>query len=203
MINYKVIQLGEMLDSGYDKQKIEEIFKKFSCQRETDLEDFLLYKAIAYERSNYGKTHLIIDYDELLQTGEIKIAAYFTISHRPIDISHLSKSKRKKTFKEYPGADHLNSISAYLIGQLGRCDNYTSKDLDGQTILNECYHAISVAARVVGGNVVILECRECMFSNFYEKQGYKKLSDELNKERLYMLYKKVDFREYWNRLLNS
>lgn len=199
MINYKVIPLGEILDSEFDKQKIEAVFKKFSCQRETDLEDFLIRKAIPYEKSNYGKTHLIIDYDKLSNMGELVIVAYFTISHRPVDISHLSKSKRKKTFKEYPGADHLNSISAYLIGQLGRCDDYSNEDLDGQTILNECYHAISVAARVVGGNVVILECRERMYEKFYEKQSYKKLSDELNEENLYTLYRKVDFSEYWSK----
>ena len=31
------------------------------------------------------------------------------------------------------------------------------------------------------------------FGNFYEKQGYKKLYDNLNEEGLYTLYKKVEF----------
>ena len=65
MINYKVIPLGEILNKEYDVQLIEQAFKEFSCQRETDLENFLIQKAIPYEKTNYGKTHLIIDEDKL------------------------------------------------------------------------------------------------------------------------------------------
>lgn len=49
MINYKVIPLGEILNKEYDVQLIEQAFKEFSCQRETDLENFLIQKAIPYE----------------------------------------------------------------------------------------------------------------------------------------------------------
>lgn len=55
MINYKVIPLGEILSKEYDIQLIEQAFKEFSCQRETDLENFLIQKAIPYEKTNYGK----------------------------------------------------------------------------------------------------------------------------------------------------
>lgn len=34
---------------------------------ETDLEDFLVRKAIPYERTNYGKTYLVIDSEKLEQ----------------------------------------------------------------------------------------------------------------------------------------
>ena len=56
-----------------------------------------------------------------------------------------------------------------------------------------------MAARVVGGNLLILECREHMYEKFYESQGFKKLYDEPNGEGLLTLYKKIDFNEYWNR----
>jgi len=36
-----------------------------------------------------------------------------------------------------------------------------------------------------------------MYERFYEKQGFKKLYDELNSEGLYTLFKKMDFNEYW------
>ena len=51
MINYKVIPLGEILNKEYDVQLIEQAFKEFSCQRETDLENFLIQKAIPYEKT--------------------------------------------------------------------------------------------------------------------------------------------------------
>lgn len=36
-----------------------------------------------------------------------------------------------------------------------------------------------------------------MFEKFYEKQNFKKLYNELSKEKLYTLYKRIDFKEYW------
>ncbi|MCI9638483.1 MAG: hypothetical protein HFG77_19320 [Hungatella sp.] len=198
MISYKIIPLGEILGKNYNREKIEDAFKKFSCQREHDLEDFLVHKAIPYEKTNYGKTYLCID-SEKVAKGVFSVVAYFTIAQKSLDISNLSKKRKRKVLGEYPGRDGLSSVPAYLIGQLGRCDSYTKEDLSGQQLLNECYHAISVAAQIVGGNLLVLECREHMFSKFYEEQGFKKLYDELNEENLYTLYKKIDFYEYWDR----
>lgn len=65
MINYNIIPLGELLNKEYDETKLKKAFEKFSCQRELDLENFLRYKAITYDKTNYGKTYLIIDSDKL------------------------------------------------------------------------------------------------------------------------------------------
>ena len=199
MIDYNVIPLGEMLSSEYEEELLKKSFKKFSCQREVDLENFLVKKAIPYEKTNYGKTYLLIDTKKLKESKELVVVAYFTIAQKAVDISDISKNKKRKMLGEYPGRDSLNSIPSYLIGQIGRCDDYTNEDLSGQRLLDECYHAISVAARVVGGNLIVLECRECMYKKFYESKGFKKLYDELNEEKLYTLYQKIDFKEYWNK----
>lgn len=198
MKEYKVISLGDILGKEYEQQKIEDAFKKFSCQRENDLEDFLIHKAIPYEKTNYGKTYLLID-KECLDAGSFVVMAYFTIAQKSLGIESLSQKKKRKLLGEYPGRDKLKSVPAYLIGQLGRADGYTGENLSGQQILNECYHAISVAARVIGGNLVVLECKEHMYEKFYQKQEFKKLYNELNEEGLYTLYKKINFEEYWNR----
>lgn len=196
MKDYMVVPLGEILDKGYDNEKIENAFKKFSCQREEDLENFLVHKAITYQKAEYGKTYLCIDKEKLLN-DEFVVMAYFTIAQRAVDISEMSAAKRKKVLGAHPGRDSIKHVSAFLIGQLGRNDDYTNDDLSGEQILKECYHAISMAAKIVGGKLLILECREHMFSKFYEKQGFKKLYEKLNDENLYTLYKKVDFKEYW------
>lgn len=195
---YTVIPLGVLLNDEFDISKIEQSFKKFSCQREVDLENFLMRKAIPYEKTNFGKTYLLIDLDELDQ-GNFSVMAYYTIAQKAVDISELSAKRKRKMLGDYPGRDSLKTIPAYLIGQLGRNDAYTSDDLSGEQILNECYNSISIAAQVVGGNLIILECREQMFEHVYESKGFHKLYDELNQENLYTLYKKVDFTEYWNR----
>lgn len=195
---YTVISLGVLLNDEYDISKVEQSFKKFSCQREVDLENFLIKKAITYERANIGKTYLLVDLDKLMQ-GTFSVMAYYTIAQRAIDISELSAKRKRKLLGDYPGRDSLKSIPAYLIGQLGRSDVYTSDEISGEQILNECYHSISIAAQVVGGNLVMLECREKMFERVYKDKGFRKLYDELNEENLYTLYKKIDFTEYWNR----
>ncbi len=196
-IIYKVIPLGEILNKEYNQDKLNTAFKKFSCQREADLENFLQEKAILYEKTNFGKTYLILDSAEL-ESKNFVIAAYFTIAQKSVDISEVPAKKRRKMLGAYPGRDKLKSIPAYLIGQLGRCDSYSSQQLPGNTILNECYYAISLASRIVGGNLIVLECREGMFSKVYEKLGFKKLYDSLNEENLHTLYKKIDFEDYWN-----
>lgn len=196
MKDYIVVPLGEILDKGYDDEKIENALKKFSCRREEDLENFLAKKAITYERTDIGKTYLCID-KEQLEEGNFTVLAYFTLAQRSVDISELSNKRKRKVLGDYPGRDKIKSVPAFLIGQLGRCDDYSSEELSGQQILDECYHAISLAARIVGGKLLVLECREHMFEKFYEKQGFKKLYDKLNDENLYTLYKKIDFSEYW------
>lgn len=187
-----------MLREGYTPDLFKDAFRRFSCQREADLETFLNNKAITYENTDFGKTYLIVDMD-LLKEGVFSIIAYFAIAQKSVDLSVLSNKRKRKVLGDYPGRDGLNSVPAYLIGQIGRNDAYTSADLTGEQLLKECYHAISMAARIVGGKLLVLECRECMFSNFYEKQGFKKLYDELNDEKLYTLYKKIDFSEYWTK----
>lgn len=76
MKKYTVIPLGALLSQEYDQKKIEEAFKKFSCQREADLENFLMRKAIPYERTNFGKTFLLIDLDELEKHNFLVMAYY-------------------------------------------------------------------------------------------------------------------------------
>lgn len=196
--DYVVVPLGEIISKKrYNQSKIEDAFKKFSCQREIDLENFLMKKAIIYEKTDYGKTYLCLD-ENALKNGEFVILAYFTLAQRSVDISALGVKKRRKVLGNYPGRDSVKSVPAFLIGQIGRDDHCTKEELSGQQILNECYHAISVAAMILGGNLLVLECREHMFEKFYEGQGFKKLYDTLNEENLFTLYKKIDFSEYWN-----
>ena len=194
---YKVIPLGELLGKEYNQDKLNTAFKRFSCQREADLENFLQEKAILYENTNLGKTYLILDSTEL-ENKNFVIAGYFTIAQKSVDISEISAKKRRKMLGSYPGRDKLKSVPAYLIGQLGRCDSYSSLQLPGDTTLNECYNVISLASMIVGGNLIVLECRDGMFSKVYERLGFKKLYDSLNDEKLDTLYKKVDFEDYWN-----
>lgn len=96
MIEYNVIPLGEMLSKEYDEELLCKSFEKFSCQREVDLENFLVKKAIPYEKTNYGKTFLLIDTKKLEESKELVVVAYFTIAQKAVDISDISKKKKRK-----------------------------------------------------------------------------------------------------------
>lgn len=195
MINYKVISLSELMTVVSGAELIE-VFKKFSCEVETDLEDFLVCKAIKYEDGGKGKTFLLIDYDILTKENRLVIAAYFTLANTAIDLSNFSDPKKKKVVGDFPGRSTRDNFPAFLIAQLGRCDAYSHEDLNGDAILNECFHHLKNAAEIIGGKLVVLECREHMFNMVYEKLGFHKLVDELNADNLYMLYKRVNFKEY-------
>ena len=60
MVDYKIYSLTLALDI-FGRDEISDSFKKFSCSADTDLENFLVQKAIDYEERGKGKTFLLID----------------------------------------------------------------------------------------------------------------------------------------------
>jgi len=194
MIDYDVVSLAELLELRTENE-ISEIFKKFSCKEESDLEDFLNVRAIEYERNSKGKTFLCIDGGKYEKTGEIFVAAYYTLANTAIDLSDMGSNKKKRVMGDFPGRTERDTFPAFLIAQLGRCDAYSHEDISGETLLNECFHTLKEAAKIVGGKLVVLECREHMFDKVYKHLEFKKLADELTSDNLYMLYKRVDFYE--------
>ncbi len=191
MIDYTVVSLYEIINSGIDVdlEIIKQAFEKFSCNREKDLENFLVSKAFEYEKSEFGKTFLLID-EQKLNDGSIDIVAFFVTGQKPIDISEMSKKQRKKVIGNYPGRDSLSTVPAFLIGQLGRSDHYSRYDIDSETILMECFHQLKKAQMVVGGKMVVLECREPLLA-FYEKNNFKRIDHDADNQ-LYTLCCKMN-----------
>ncbi len=195
MKNHIVISLGELLRSGeYNEENLIEVFKKFKCPLEQDLEDFLVHNAIRYEKGYIGKTFLFVN-EAQLNEGNFIVDAYVTVATKAIDISEMSKNGRRKMLSDYPGRDVLKSIPAFLIGQLGRAEFCDKNEVTGEDLLNECYYIFKRAANLIGGVVIVLECREHMYEKFYGKQGFRKIRPDLNEDNLFELYKKVSFEE--------
>lgn len=195
MKNHIVIPLSELITevSGYDVEMIMTAFSKFECSREKDLCNFLIKNAITYDRGNIGKTFLFLNEKKLnMENPEFCIDAYVTLATKGLDISALTKSKKKKVFGSYPGVDQMNSISVFLIGQLGRADYCDKDEISGEDLLNVCYSYFRKASVYVGGNLVFLECREHMFEKFYEGKGFHKFRQDLNEDHLYELFTKIE-----------
>ena len=195
MIDYSVVSLRDAIDV-FGLGSILNAFESFSCENEKDLEMFLRERAIRYEDSSKGRTFLIIDDAAYKKSNEVSIVAYFTLALTSIDLGNFGINKKKKIVGDFPNRDQLDSFPAFLIGQLGRSGKYTHEDIDGETIIYEAFSALKPAAYSIGGKLVVLECREHMYSKVYERLGFKKLDENLNSENLYMLYRRVDFQDY-------
>ena len=68
------------------------------------------------------------------------IDAYITLAIKPVDITMMSGKARRKMLGDYPGRDSIKSISAFLIGQLGRAEYCDKTQVSGGDLLNECYN---------------------------------------------------------------
>ena len=69
---------------------------RFRCCRDIDIERFLRFKAIEFEKRGYCTVYLILD-SEAFKVGDIFVRAYFTLSHKAIIIGkEVSKNVRGK-----------------------------------------------------------------------------------------------------------
>lgn len=82
----------------------------------------------------------------------------------------MSKTLQRKLGKL---ADKDENIAVFLIGQLGRSSEYNSSVINGKQLLNHCYGLIESVRDIVGGRLILIECKRIdKLCNFYEKEGY-------------------------------
>lgn len=186
MIDYVVVSLTDIISQYKDISILEEAFQNFKCQREVDLETFLQNKCLKYEEAGNCRTFLLLDKKKLDDDFDLSIIAFFSTAMTPLDISSLGKKLRKKIHGPLP----LNKkvVPVFLIGQLGRNDLYSKHEMPGEVIIGECFAAIERAKQLVGGRILLVECRERLL-NFYENHNFVRVSK--NEDSLYQLYKKI------------
>ena len=59
--------LSDMLDE-LGEDNVKEILSSFSCPMNTDVENFLRYKAIEFSKRGFAKTHIAVSYTHLNKT---------------------------------------------------------------------------------------------------------------------------------------
>lgn len=99
--------------------------------------------------------------------------AFFSLALKTIRIpviNTMSKTLQRKLGKL---ADKDENIVAYLIGQLGRSSDYDKSVINGKKILQDCYDLIGSARDIVGGRLILIECKRIeKLCRFYENEGY-------------------------------
>ena len=168
-MNFNVVNIIDLLESVGEKE-VRSALQEFECERNSEIEIFLKNNAIDFAKRKISVTHLILD-----NNGQI--VAYFTLTHKPSNISSLSLSKSAiKTLSRYAILDRDSNsfnISAFLIAQFGKNSAYNgSRNISGNKLMDFCFEILDSVQKQVGGGIAFLECEDKkQLLNFYQNEN--------------------------------
>jgi len=133
---------------------------------------------------------LILD-EEALTDGKIAIIAYFTVSMKSLNLREgISKNVRKHL--DGLGNKQGSTFVVYLIGQLGKNDNYRS-EIDGKELIAMAIATIKEAYDVVGGRYILVECEPVPgLKKLYEDNDFTFLQESLENDSLIQFIRFID-----------
>ena len=174
--DFLILNIREYLRQGQSGEDLlQQVFSTFSCDKNLDVERFLLEQSINFTKKNQSVTYVVLTLEE----GQI--IGYFTITIKPITVNgdSFSNTVKKKIARvsEQDEESGNYSLSAYLIAQLGK--NYkdgANEKISGDQLLGLAIEKIKELQYMAGGMVVFLEAEnEEKLIHFYEnKNGFKR-----------------------------
>lgn len=201
--NQEIFIDGMKIESHFQEKNFrkKDIFKRaedrvlkylqtFRCSINSDVENFLhdREKCIRMHKSSTARTYFILD------SENEKIAAFFALSIKPIllEKNHsVSNNKKKKLPIHTKSKGVIEIITTFLIGQIGRSDTYTKKDISLYEILDYIFAVINIVKEYIGGKVVLVEvANEPKLISLYSKFGFEKIQvqNDLTQLMQYMNY---------------
>ena len=125
---------------------------------------------------------------------------YFTVSNKSLILSKervdkLSNSRRKKLVQSGQILENGHIIvNSYLIGQLGKNYNLSSKkQIRGKDLLTSAFNVVLEAKELINAKYVWLECRNSeKLIDFYKKFGFEKIDNFISKDGLVVMMMKLD-----------
>lgn len=191
---YKLVTLSGMIDA-LGERSAKEMLSRFSCPLNEDVETFLKYKAIEFSKQCLSQTTLVYS----SYKKEEVLVGYFTIANKYIIVKKdkVSKTTYKRLSKfgqEIPDLKQI-SIAAPLIGQLGKNFNGGyNKLITGDELLGIALEQVEIALKIIGGQIVYLECEDnTRLVDFYGRNGFKEFDrrpldrDETNIKGQYLI----------------
>ena len=162
-MTYSILSLNDILMAS-PEQKVIGMLSNFSCSKDKDVQRYIQKKAIEHEKSQISRTYLIFDNEPTK-----RLVAYVTIA---ISSLFLDKERCDMLLLEKMNVNR-GMAQSYLIGQLGKIDDYNKKI--GDIALDHALDLIQSANRVVGCPVIRLDCKDALV-NFYKKKGFEFLN---------------------------
>jgi hypothetical protein len=161
----------------------------FCCDKDDDITHFIKEKAVEFEDRDKCRTYIYYDEDYLQQTGKLRIVGYFSIALKTMKIPTIETMSKNLKKKLGNLLDKEQNLVAYLIGQLGRDTSYCNNILSGKKMLQDCYGIIASAKDLVGGRIILLECKPIdKLCEFYEDEGYIDITENSDGLKQYMRF---------------
>ena len=158
-------------DIGYKFDALD----SFRCSLDQDIEFFLRQKASPFVQRNWCSVYLIVD-EQALDEGRLQIDAYFTLSHKALIPSKVSKS----TLKDASGFKTAEAVHFVLIGQLGKYiehledERYKTADISSVEILEYAFGIVEKTSRMIPCRCALVECSDNeKVHKVYQDYGFK------------------------------
>ena len=160
------------------ESKAQELISIFECSKDTDIENFLKYKAIAFEKLGKSRTFFIYDEDK----EGFTILAYFTLALQVLKVPEILSNRNIKNFDGFNAKIHGEKITEFptiLIGQFS-----------GNELMQYCLNTVFDGQMHLGGRIIMLECKNISYLiQFYEQFGFVKLDKDYHDGELLQLIK--------------
>jgi len=174
--DFLILNIREYLRQGQSGEDLlQQVFSTFSCDRNSDVERFLLEQSVNFTKKNQSVTYVV------LTPEEGQIIGYFTIAIKPITVNgdSFSNTVKKKIARvsEQDEESGNYSLSAYLIAQLGKnFKDGANEKISGDQLLGLAIEKIKELQYMAGGMVIFLEAEnEEKLIHFYENEnGFKR-----------------------------
>ena len=174
-MKFTTFSLTELL-SQIGEDKVRNKLKGFRS-KDKDIENFLINKAIFFEKISISSTYLIFNYEK-------ELAGYFSIANRSLilqkeDLDIISKTLKKRLTKsasENKSGDYV--INSFLLGQVGKNFNLEKNNLTGNEILKIAYELLLEIRQKIRVKFIWLECQNNeKILNFYQNFGFSKIDN--------------------------
>ena len=159
----KVIPLKDLIDKRSEKTVVE-FLSSFSCSKDKDVQRYLRETAVKHEINHISRTYLIFDSEQNEQ-----LVAFITIAMKCLIIGKENHEEKLIGMMNVSNG----TAQSYLIGQLGKTDDYEKKV--GDFAISFATNIILQANQLVGCRTIRLDCKDALVG-YYEKNGFSLLS---------------------------
>ncbi len=184
----------------------ERVLKKFSCTKNTDVENFLKNEAIRFARNHLAETYLVLGTEKAtstesyLTTASTFAVGYFTLTYKvlplPETIPDADIEKIVSSFAGYPDGSNTRTLASPLIAQFAKNDalpDDVKAEFSGSKLMGLALEQVKHVQDEVGGRTVHLECENVVaLTKFYEGQGFRYVGTRTTDKNVVLLqYLKV------------